>query len=115
MSAQRRPYAKQSERSIWHDRDERCPTAKERERCLGGANSPDHQSLETQKSVRWPPAKRDGQPAQTVQQMPDAGRGHDVNSAARDDSWVNALATALTCATTQGYAITMSETLATGA
>ena len=72
-------------------------------------------ACETQTPLRWPPAKRDGQPAQTVKQMADAGRGHDLSSAARDDSWAEALSAALTRANTNGYAIWKSEAFAAGA
>ena len=80
-----------------------------------GANLKDHQRLETQKPVRWPPAKRDGRPTQTVKQMPDADRRHDRRRAAKDDSCADSLAVTLTRATTKNCAIGTSEASATGA
>jgi len=58
-----------------------CPAAQE------------HRRLETQEPVRWPP--QDGQPALTKQPRPDDGQRHDGCSAAKDDSWADALAAAL--------------------
>ena len=61
--------------------------------------SQEHRRLETQKPVRWPPAERDGQPAQTLQPRPDDGRRQGRRSAAKNDSSATAVAWTLPFAT----------------